>query len=77
MYYDEDSSAISFLSGLFLGIAVGAGLALVLAPQSGQRTRRRLVRSVEDVADTATERWEDVTDDLRSAVRSSRKKFNL
>ena len=77
MSYDEDYSAVSFVSGLLLGVAVGAGLALLMAPQSGRRTRRALVRSMEDVADSATERWGDVSDEVRSAVRSSRKKLDF
>jgi gas vesicle protein len=76
MTYEDDYSAVSFVSGLFLGAAIGAGVALLLAPQSGRRTRRALTRSMEDVADTAAERWEDVTDELRSAVRSGRKKLD-
>lgn len=76
MSNEDDYSAGSFISGLFLGVAVGAGLALLMAPQSGRRTRRALVRSMEDVADTASERWDDVTDEVRSAVRSSKKKLD-
>ncbi|MFO7893614.1 MAG: YtxH domain-containing protein [Longimicrobiales bacterium] len=77
MTYEDEYSAVSFVSGLFLGVAVGAGLALLLAPQSGRRTRRALVRSAEDVADSAVERWDDVTDELRAAVRSQRRKLDL
>ena len=77
MYYDDESATVSFLSGLIVGAAIGAGLALLLAPQSGKRTRRRLVRSVEGIADTASDQWGDVTDELRSAVRTSRKKLSL
>ncbi|MEJ2503843.1 MAG: YtxH domain-containing protein [Gemmatimonadota bacterium] len=77
MYYDDDTSGVSFLSGLIVGVAIGAGLALILAPQSGRRTRRRLVRRVEDATDDALGRWGAVTDDLRSAVKDSRKRLNL
>lgn len=77
MTYDEDYSTVSFVSGLLLGAAVGAGVALLLAPQSGRRTRRALVRSMEDVADSAAERWDDMADELRSAVRSQRRKLDL
>jgi gas vesicle protein len=77
MYYDDESATVSFFSGLIVGAAIGAGLALLLAPQSGKRTRRRLVRSVEGLADSATDQWEDVSDELRSAVRTGRKKFSF
>lgn len=75
--YEDDYSAVSFVSGLFLGAAIGAGVALLVAPQSGRRTRRALARSVEDVTDSAAERWDDMTDELRYAVRNSRKKLDL
>ena len=77
MTYEDEYSTVSFVSGLLLGAALGSGLALILAPQSGRRTRRDLVRSIEDVADSAAERWDDVTDELRYAVRSKRRELDL
>lgn len=77
MYYEEESPVVSFVSGLVVGAAIGAGLALLLAPQSGKRTRRQLARSVEGFRDDATDRWGDVSDDLRSVVKTSREKLNL
>jgi hypothetical protein len=44
-------AAFSFL----LGGAVGAGLALLLAPQSGKKTRRQIQHMAEDLADQAGE----------------------
>lgn len=76
MSFEDEYSATSFVSGLLLGVALGAGLTLLVAPQSGRRTRRALVRSMEDAADTAVDRWDDVTDELRSAVRTGRKKLD-
>ncbi len=77
MYYEEESTTVSFMSGVIVGAAIGAGLALLLAPQSGRRMRRHLARSVEGFKDTATDRWDDVSDDLRSAVKTSRKKLTF
>lgn len=77
MYYEDDTGGVPFLTGVILGIILGAGLALLVAPQSGRRTRRRLARRVEDVTDDAVGRWDDVTGELRSAVRSGRKKLDL
>ena len=65
--------------GIFLlGVAVGAGIALLLAPQSGAETRedlrrgaRRLRRKARDVADDARETAEDFARRTRDAARGA------
>ena len=47
----RDKSAGDRTAFFLLGAAVGAVAALLLAPASGARTRRRLVRKGEEVAD--------------------------
>jgi gas vesicle protein len=69
MEYDEHSTqVVNFVSGLVLGAILGAGVALLTAPQSGRRTRRRLQRSAVDVRSTAGDRWEDLSSDVKSRV---------
>lgn len=75
MYYDDENAGASFVAGMIVGVAIGAGLALLLAPQSGRRMRRTLARRVEDVTDDAAGRLGDVTGDLRSAVKAGRRKM--
>lgn len=65
MEYENELHAFSFVSGLALGALVGAGVALLLAPQSGRRTRKRIVRAAEDIGDEARDRFEDAADDVR------------
>ena len=48
------------LMAFLLGAAVGAGVALLLAPQSGEETRRKL-------GDTARKLGDDLDDKVRSA----------
>ena len=47
----SDTRAGDRATFFMLGAAVGAAAALLMAPTSGARTRRRLVRKGEDVAD--------------------------
>ena len=49
----------STLLTLLLGGAIGAGLALLLAPDSGAATRRRIKESIGDAGDWATDAYED------------------
>jgi gas vesicle protein len=60
--------ARTFAAGLILGALVGAGLALLLAPQSGADTRRSLARKARHLADDARDRY----DDARQRVRRAR-----
>lgn len=44
-------SAGKFLTALLVGAAAGAAVALLLAPQTGVKTRRQLRRGFEDAGD--------------------------
>jgi gas vesicle protein len=78
--YDEDEPyvVIERTSGSFgsflLGVVLGAGAALLLAPESGLETRRRLRRSARKVKrvarDTAGELADNVTDRYEHARRT-------
>lgn len=74
MYYDDDSGAINFIAGAFLGAVLGVTLTLLTAPQSGKRTRRRLVRAVSTARTAAGDRWEDLADQVQ---RAGRKRIRL
>jgi gas vesicle protein len=77
MYYDEESGAVNFLAGLLMGAVLGATLALLAAPQSGKKTRRRLMRAVSSARGTAEDRWGDLTEEMRSAVDAGRKRIRV
>lgn len=58
-----------------IGVAIGAGIALLLAPQSGVDTRQSLKRGAgkakrraRQLADTATERATETIEDIRTNV---------
>ncbi|MEO8449286.1 MAG: YtxH domain-containing protein [Gemmatimonadota bacterium] len=50
----------SFAVGLVLGAMVGAAVALLLAPERGTDTRRRLRKRIRSVRDGAEERWQAI-----------------
>jgi gas vesicle protein len=77
MYYDEESRALSFFAGMLLGVVVGASVALLAAPQPGKKTRRQLAKAVGNARGTAEDQWEELADDVRSAVKAGRKRIRL
>jgi gas vesicle protein len=79
MEYDDDTQVINFISGLLLGAILGVGVALLTAPQPGRRTRRRIQRAAVDLRGNATDRWDDLADDVKGkvddAIEHARKRF--
>ena len=63
-----------FGAGVALGIAVGAGAALLAAPQSGAETRAVLLARAGRVRRTTSRRghsaWDDLRDELRNVKRA-------
>jgi gas vesicle protein len=64
MFCSEEDRTRSVLVALVIGGLVGAGLALLLAPQSGKRTRQQIADLAEDLKDYAS----DLTDKVRTKV---------
>ena len=62
---------------VLLGAVIGASLALLTAPQSGKRTRKRLIRAVSSAGSVAGDRWGDLSEDVRGAVSRGRRRVRL
>jgi gas vesicle protein len=59
-----------FLAGLLLGGLIGAGVALLLAPQAGHKTRRQIQRKGRDLREQTTDTITDTIEDGVAQVRS-------
>jgi len=79
MEYDHEAQVLNFLSGLVLGAVIGAGVALLTAPEAGSRTRRRIRKVAGEARSTATDRWDDLADDVKvkvdDAIAGAKKRF--
>jgi gas vesicle protein len=64
-----------FAAGALLGVAIGAGAALLFAPQSGQDTRHDIVRRGRHLRLRASDAWDDLRSELRYAARTGRRKL--
>lgn len=71
---DNDTRVIIF-GGLALitGIVLGTGLGMLLAPQSGARTRRQLRNMVEDATERVGELADDAKETMTDVVERGRK----
>lgn len=62
----------SFLTGVLVGAAVGAGLALLFAPASGDDTRRLLRRRAKAVGKEASRGWASTRDEARRQFKDKK-----
>jgi hypothetical protein len=64
-----------FAAGVALGIVLGAGAALLFAPQSGADTRRGIIRRGRRLGRRSRDAWSDLADELRDATRRTRRRM--
>lgn len=62
------------LGSFFTGLAIGAGLALLFAPQSGIETRRKIRRRARQARDTAQGAVSDVTEGVADTFHDARRR---
>ncbi|MBL7870468.1 MAG: YtxH domain-containing protein [Cyclobacteriaceae bacterium] len=63
------SAQKNLIGGILIGSAIGIAAGLLLAPQSGQKLRRRIARGTNDLKD-------DVVDTVSETIDSVRIQFN-
>ena len=61
-------------AGLLIGAAVGAGAALLFAPQSGEEARTIIRRQARNARHRAGDAWADLADELAAATRRGRRR---
>jgi len=77
---NENSDQLGgFILGLFLGAAIGATAAVLVAPQSGRKTRKRIGKAAVgtrkrigkaavDLRKTTEDRWDEFSEEVKGRV---------
>jgi gas vesicle protein len=68
----ENMNAVKFWAVFTIGVAAGAGVALLYAPQSGEKTRRQVRRRLEDAGDYVKDTADSISDRAGKAYKTSR-----
>jgi len=69
---DRGFSAGTVFMAFLLGGALGAGLALLLAPQSGKEIRKKIRGLAEDVKEKASGYKEEIKEKISSAIEEGK-----
>ncbi len=68
------STGNTFLA-LITGAAIGAGLGLLYAPDSGEETRKRLRKDAQDAQDRLNKRYQETSSNLSDKAKKARRDF--
>ena len=69
------SGTLGFMAGMVLGALVGAGVALLMAPERGAITRKRLRKLMGRVRTDAKGKMEDWRDDVKAELKRRRRQI--
>ena len=64
MFHEDDNQGATILVSFLIGGIVGAGLALLFAPQSGRKTRKQIAALADDVRDYTTDYAKKIKDKI-------------
>ncbi len=67
---ERSTTIISVLSAFVIGGLIGAGIALLMAPQSGEKTRGLIMSKGSDLRDKALGTAEDTRDRASKAINN-------
>jgi gas vesicle protein len=68
----NDHSVGTVVLSFFIGTVIGAGVALLLAPEEGEKTRRKIVDLADDVKEKAEDSFEEVRDRVTAALEKGK-----
>jgi len=63
---------VKFWAVFAIGVAAGAGAALLYAPQTGERTRRQVRRKLEDASDYVKDAADSISDRAGKVYRTGK-----
>jgi len=65
-------NAVKVWAAFMVGVGAGAAVALLYAPQSGEKTRRQLRRNLEDAGDYVKDAADNIGDHAEKYVKRGR-----
>jgi gas vesicle protein len=68
----NECSVGTVVLSFFIGTVIGAGVALLLAPEEGEKTRRKITDFAEDMKEKAEDSFEDVRDKVTTALEKGK-----
>lgn len=74
--HNENDKFGYFASGIILGAVIGSVIGILYAPDSGKRTRKRIVRKSDEIVDDVVDYAKASRDKAEEIVEDGRKKVD-
>ncbi len=71
---ENSNQTIKMVGALLVGVAVGGALGILLAPNKGSKTRKKIVGKTDDLKDELEERFKTLLDEVKKEVQNAREK---
>lgn len=62
------------MNKILLALAAGIGIGMLIAPDKGSATRKKLRNNIDDLKDQAQDRIDDLADNAKDAINSASRK---
>jgi gas vesicle protein len=66
----------NIITGIVSGLAVGATLGVLFAPDKGSKTRKKIKKTAKESKDALVEKTNEITEQLNSAFSSKQNEFS-
>lgn len=75
MKESNEERGSGLIAGVILGAVIGAGIAMLFSPKSGEETRRELARRARELGDDARDRVGEASRRTRRELRRRRREL--
>ena len=73
----KSNDSIKLIGALLLGAAVGGALGILMAPDKGSETRKKILAKGDDLTETLKDKFQDFLDEVKKDTEMVKQKANV
>lgn len=73
----QSNDNVKLIAGVFVGALVGGALGILLAPEKGTETRRKIFEKGEDLTDALENKFQSLVDEAKKEMEQVKEKAHV